>query len=186
MLKATVEPAPIYPVKFEKIYDLDENGQIKKESVWCTWMKKGVGIQMSTTDKVERLKRNAAVWAAIEPHYEAWLAGSDEAVIDGTPLAAWSGIEPHQRDYLKKHRIVTLEDFARLTDGDVGKIGYPGVRDQRDRARKFLEQRDNADQVSALQKRIAELEAERATEDPPKRGPGRPRKEQAEASEGTE
>lgn len=179
--KAIVEPAPIHPIKFEKRFDFEPDGTtVKKESIWCTWAKKGTGIAMETTDKVERMKRDPAVWRAIEPFYNAWLEGNSREFVDGTPLSVWPGMEPHVVDLLKSHKVFSVEDFARMSDGDVGKLGFPGARDQRDRAREYLKNKSSQDQVSELQRRIAELEAAAAEkDDQPKRGPGRPRKDEA-------
>lgn len=178
---AIVEPAPIYPVKFEKRFDFDGEGAVKKESVWCTWVKKGTGIPMETVDKIERMKKSPHVWKAVEPFYNAWLEGKKDEIVDGMPIAAFPGLEPHVVDLLKSHKIFSVEDFARLSDGEIQKLGFPGARERRDAARKFIDNKTNADQVTELQRRIAELEAERSSEpaETPKRGPGRPRKDEA-------
>ena len=179
MFPDIVEPAPIYPIKFEKRFDYNDDGSVKKESVWCTWTKKGTGIAMETVDKVERMKRSPHVWKAIEPYYRQWLEGTSLEIVDGTPLAAFPGIEPHVLDLMKRHKIFSVEDLSKLTDGDVQRLGFPGARDLRDRAKKYLDNKAGVDQVSALQKRIAELEAQKNAEEPKKRGPGRPRADEA-------
>lgn len=176
-----VEAAPIYPLKFEKRFDIDEKtGEVKKESIWCTWAKKGTGLPFETVDKVERMKQEPAVWAAIKPYYDSWMAGN-AAPETGTSLAVWPGLEAHQVELLKQHRITNLEDFAALSDSDIGRLKFPGARERREKAREFLKNKGAFDEMDALRKKIAELEAAKADSDEPKRGPGRPRKDDVAA-----
>lgn len=153
-----IVPANIFPVRFWKAYDYNADGTVKKESEWCEWAKKGTGIPTGTVDKVDRLRKDKAIWLAIGPGYEQWQAGQ-EPVGDGTPLDIWPGLQDHERELLAGHKIRTLEDFAALTDGDIERLGFPGARLKRDRAAEYLGKVDAIDQVAALKDEIARLKA---------------------------
>ena len=131
-------------------------------------------------------------WAMIEPAYLAWKQGNDIPV-DGTPLSAWAGITPEQVRVLQGQGIRTVEEIAKMTDGAAAKVHLPNVRDMIKQARLFLE---SADAAVAAQKaaqqdaRIADLEEKLAAamelleqNVKPKRGPGRPLKEDQPDSE---
>ena len=153
-----MKPAPIYAVKFEKRFRYDDDGKPIKEDHWCTWAKKGVSIPTETVDRIDRLKQDPPVWMAIEGAYEAWVKGVTFET-DGIPLDVWPGLEPHQVEVLRGHKILSVEDLASMNDGDIQRIGFPGLRQRRDNARKYLENKDSQDQISKLEAKIKELEA---------------------------
>lgn len=179
-----IEPANIRALKFERQFEPDgEDGM--REKVWVTWAKKGAGIPTHTTDKVERLRRDPSIWAALEPAYLAWEAGTNFET-DGTPFDVWPGLLAHEVEELRKHKIHSVEDFAGMTDSDFKRCAFPKIREKRDRAREYLKNRDAMDEMDALRQKIAELtaakDAGKAEGDAPKRGPGRPRRDEAEAA----
>lgn len=125
-----------------------------------------------------------ARWRKIGPAYEAWLNGQEIAV-DGMPLEAWPAIDQATLKTLKAHGIKTVEDVRDMGEGMCRKLNIPNALSLPGVAAAFLDNRDRAviaDEKAAMEERIKALEAmlaERAEADPPKRGPGRPRKDAA-------
>lgn len=127
-----------------------------------------------------------ALWSVIGPAYDAWKKGY-EIPSTGTALAAWSGVTRDQAEALRKGGIYTVEDLSSLDDNKLNRIPMPNAREVRDLARKYLDTGDGtrmAERVTDLEEKLAAamelLEQQAASE--PKRGPGRPRKEEAEAA----
>lgn len=120
-------------------------------------------------------------------HYEAFLAGrvlSNE----GTPLEQAPFLTASQRAELKAVKITTVEMLAGVTDGNVARLGMHG-RQMREQARAYMDAASGSAQVTALAAENAEMKAtlERLmaqmaemNSDAPKRGPGRPKKAEAE------
>lgn len=125
-----------------------------------------------------------AMWAIIEPQYEAWRAGA-EMPESGTPLAAWSGVSAEQAAILRKMGIVSVEDVAAMGDGATGKLPWPGARNLPKMAKAYLDGESKAElarrnaEMEERMKAMEEMLAERMGEQPAKRGPGRPRKTEA-------
>ena len=94
------EAAAIFPKRFYKKFDYNEDGTVKSESEWVEWMKKGTGIPRTVPDKVERMKKDPAIWAALKPYYDQWKAG-EEMIADGTPLDTWPHLQTHEIDLIK-------------------------------------------------------------------------------------
>ena len=127
-------------------------------------------------------------WSQIEPHYEAWKAGS-EIPDDGTPLGAWPGVSSAQADVLRKVGLNTVQKLAAAPEAMLARPPLPNMRELRSQALLWLEGRDKAtlerqleeqrDQIAAMMEMLAERTEPQA--EPEKRGPGRPRKE-AEAA----
>lgn len=143
---------------------------------------------------VDVQRRTDGMWQIVEPHYEAWKKGN-ELPDTGTPLLVWNGVLPSQRDVLKTHGIRTVEELAMVPDSLIDRIGLPGLRTARDAARKWEEGRDMRDVNKSLAEKDAEIEALKdqmadlmamlkgdPNEEPVKRRPGRPRKDEAEAA----
>lgn len=156
---------------------------------------KGESFSKSQTwHAVETLRPNGGVgemadlmkarWSVIEPAYEAWRKG-EEVPEDGTPLAAWSGASAEQAAFMRGMGIRTVEDVANMTDGTISKLPFPNKREFPRMAQAYLESRKDADLASKLadaEARMAAMEEmllERQSEEPQKRGPGRPRKAEA-------
>jgi hypothetical protein len=121
-----------------------------------------------------------AVWSQIEPRYQAWKSGS-QMPETGTPLTAWPGLNEAEIEAFNRAGIRSVEDVAEMGDGLLSKVQLPGVREHRAQARKFLEMADKAhalDRIAELEAKLAELAA---AQEAPKRGPGRPRKAEAQA-----
>lgn len=110
--------------------------------------------------------------------------------IQGMPIEEWPQITRAQALTLKAMHIHTVESLAEVHDGHIDKLGQNG-RELRVKAKAFLEQaKDTAaaqkiaaenqrltDQMVEMQRQITELSAALS-----KRGPGRPRKDEAEAA----
>lgn len=122
--------------------------------------------------------------------YEAWKKGISEAPKSGQPLKTWPGITPAEVNILAQAGIHTVEALAGASDEQVGEDGpYLVLRDS---ARRFLDVAGNITKLNqldaekrALEARVAELE-ERLTNpeaEPVRRGPGRPRKNDADTKD---
>jgi hypothetical protein len=151
-----------------------------------------------------------ARWDTIRPAYEAWKAGR-EAPEDGTPLSAWttSGMSDEFADVLRAKSVKTVEALAALNEAHISRLAIPGLRGFIQSAQRFVASADSrsfaenlaekereihaqqarmddvveqnkllAQRIDEMATMIASQQAERAE---PKRGPGRPRKEAAEA-----
>lgn len=131
------------------------------------------------------------MWDVIEPAYNKWKQGQ-EIPEHGTPLTSWNGASNHQVEMLRSHGVRTVEDLANVTDGNLQRM-EPGTRFLRDAARRWVEDSDKRDVVTALAEKDVEIEALKAqmaevlalvgkdnAEEPVKRRPGRPRREEAE------
>ena len=151
--------ANIYPLKFYTKFKYDGAGNVTEEVEWCLWGKKGVRNPTTTPQRVDTIKRHAPKWAALEPYYRQWKQGKDLAA-QGTPLEAWPALTEQERDLLHEKKIYTLEEFASLSDSFVGEIQFPGVHKKRNDAKRFIAVRDEQENVSELQQRIKELEAQ--------------------------
>jgi hypothetical protein len=144
---------------------------------------------------VDAKRDTTGLWEVIGPHYEAWKKG-EELPEHGTPLAAWNGIQTGLVKVLKGHDIKSVEDLAEITDSVLQKIGLPDLRKARDGARRWVEAQGTRDiatalgqkdaQINALQEQMAEmmamLKGDKADKDdePVRRRPGRPRRDDAE------
>lgn len=142
----------------------------------------------------------APEWQVVGPAYQAWLKG-EAMPVHGTPLHAWPGLPREAADELKKLDIHTVETLAGFPDHRISSIPFPNFRDWIKRAKAYVEakgfesvtglgdrlkERDDRiealaaeskakdDLLAEMSARLAALEEGRA--EPPKRGPGRPRK----------
>lgn len=135
-----------------------------------------------------------AMWSVIGPAYEAWKQGF-EIPENGTPLAAWAGITGDQANALRKIGINTVEELASLEDNKLQRVPMPNAREIRGLAQKFIATGDDtrtAERLNEMEKQNALLAErlaaatemlEELTKPSPKRGPGRPKKEEAEEAE---
>ncbi len=127
------------------------------------------------------------LWNFIKPRYEAWKSNQDLPAT-GTPLAAWNHLTQTQAEVLRVNGVRSVEDVALLTDTHIHRIPIPNLRSIIEAAKKFLDSKDvnkftsemaaKDEMIAALTLRVDQL-AEMAADNQPKRGPGRPPKEQA-------
>lgn len=140
-----------------------------------------------------------SAWARAEfirPLYEAWKRG-EELPETGMPIAACNFLRSEEVALLKRSGIRTVEELAEMRDADLAAIKLPAMREKRAQAARFLEAQDTnkaAAQMAARDAQLAEQAAEIAelkammesmtrpnpedeSDDAPRRGPGRPRKQ---------
>ena len=128
-----------------------------------------------------------SLWDVIKPLYEAWKAG-ESAPSRGTPLAALGTLLEEDIDALHLNQIRSIEELASITDGQMPDIRVYNLRAKRDQARAWVDtsdQRNTATELATLREELATLRAalhgRDNTEEPIKRKPGRPRKEEPDA-----
>ena len=124
-----------------------------------------------------------ARWEHIRPKYEAWKRGQD-IPDDGTPLAAWAGVSPEQAAHLKAMGIKTVEAVRDMGEGAVSRLPFPNARKLPQLAADFLSSKGEAEKdrlIADMQERMAIMEEMLAAQQPEKRGPGRPRKQEEAA-----
>ena len=196
---------------FEVSYEINpETKKRDREVVWVNYSPAHSALLSQTRERVDfmdpsRLKiehddENGAKkvaflryrWEQIERALKAWREGH-EIPVDGTPLAAWPGLNVAQAGVFRALGIKSVEQIAAMNDAMMNRVQLPGVRDIIAQAKAFLESSDRnatASRLTSLEAQNIEL-AERLEaamallEDktaPDKRGPGRPRKEIAEAA----
>lgn len=129
------------------------------------------------------------IWAIVEPRYNAWKSGQ-ELPTDGTPLAAWNGISPEIADIFRSRGVRSVEDVSNLTDTHIDSFRIPGMRNIIKSAKLYLQAADTTRVAAELKKRDAEMEQlkeqvkllsdQLMAKAEPKRGPGRPKKDEAE------
>jgi len=123
----------------------------------------------------------AAVWSDVGPAYEHWRRG-EEIPDDGTPLAAWAGLSVEQATVLKSLGFRTVESVMGMTENAISRMPFPGARKLPKMAADYLAGTSAAvvqAENEALRARLEALEEMMAAA-PEKRGPGRPRKADAE------
>ena len=125
----------------------------------------------------------AARWAVVEPKYRAWKAGQDIPE-DGTPLAAWAGVSPEQAAHLRHMGIKTVEGVRDMNEGATARLPFPNARKLPQLAAEFLSSKGEAEKdrmIAEMQERMAIMEEMLAAQQPEKRGPGRPKKQEEAA-----
>lgn len=152
-------------------------------------------VEKVAEDWLAQIKQKAmqgqypAEWVATyELQYAEWKKGH-ELPREGTPVKTWQAISKEQQVRLVAIGYSVIEDLAQCPDSGLDTIGLDG-RYLRDLARKWCD----GDSASII-KRAADLEAKVRDQDEiiarltqqvealsAKRGPGRPRKEEAEAA----
>lgn len=112
----------------------------------------------------------------------------------GTPLEQWPILKKSQVEEFKAQRVYTVEQLAQLPDTVLHNFGMGG-RGMRDQAIVFMNKAEEGKALSAANSRIEQLENQiealtnqmknlsdaKPADEAVKRGPGRPRKEQANA-----
>lgn len=109
------------------------------------------------TDEIKR--RFPREWAAFE---------AENTIVEGSPLRMWPVITPAKLKEFTGSGILTVEQLADATDAQIG----PEADVWRERARQWLNPHA---EIEALRAQIAELQGQ------PRRGPGRPRKQEEAA-----
>ncbi len=184
------EVADVRAVRFWTKYVEDKNGI--REVDWVEYARRGDAKYQVTPEAIKRLP--VAVFRAIEQDYKSWKAGR-EPVLHGTPLDVWTGLDAGQIDALRSKDIRTLEDLASITDGQAERVPLPGMQSLRLGAKRFLDARSGTkvevelakkdDEIAALKAQMealaAMVEGRDHDDEPVKRRPGRPRKEDADA-----
>ena len=118
---------------------------------------------------------------------------NQEFIPDGTPLAVLYPNAPETVENLRFMKIYTVEQLAGLQEAAIGRIGMGG-RDHVTRAQKFMQAATGFQAASVMNKEMTDLKDENdllkqrlealeklmtaASEDQPRRGPGRPPKTQ--------
>lgn len=128
-----------------------------------------------------------SMWDQVKPLYEAWKAGQ-EMPNRGTPLAALGTLMEEDIEALHQHQIRSIEDLASITDGQMPDIRVYNLRSKRDQARAWVDTadtRNTASELATLREQLATLQAALQgrdnIEEPVKRKPGRPRREEPDA-----
>lgn len=130
-----------------------------------------------------RMKHMLSVWSVVGPAYDAWKKG-EEIPETGTSLSAWAGVSSEQVKVLKKFELRTVEDVAAMQESVLARIPLPNVRDMRKQAKLYIDGQaasQMATEVTSLREQLdaalSMLEEQQKSE--AKRGPGRPKKEEA-------
>lgn len=179
----------IIPLDFWEDYKPQPDGSQKAEER-VKWTRRGAqGAE--TSEAVHRLKRdNGPIWQALRPYYDAWKSGQD-APVNGTPLAAWPGATPALVKAMAPFHVKSVEDLANLEEGTLSRCGVPGIRAMKSNAQAFIDAQKNTAGVAGEVAQLRELAQQQADEieelkamvksltPAEKRGPGRPRKEEA-------
>lgn len=137
-------------VQFTSPTAITETGAV----AYSTWERVKSMRPREMDDNSLRSAHQGAMWRALEPAYNAWLAGQ-ELPSTGTPLAAWPGVTPQQADALRAVGIKTVEDVAGFPIGTVAKVPLPNFRDLQRLAQEWLGAKPAAEQAQ----KIADLEA---------------------------
>lgn len=161
----------IVPVEFWTDFAM-ENGEIAAMD-YVKWAKRGDYHSTAVVEKVKRLRKPLnmtddmgnpmpnPLWQVIEPAYLAWKAGQ-EMPENGTPLESWPMVNKPQIKVLRQAMYRSVEDLASVQDSDLTRIKLPNARELRDRAKQFLQaKQDTAYIDKAMSSRDAELQAMR-------------------------
>lgn len=171
-------------VEFTSSDALDEGGH-PRHSTWEMINKLRPPEIISNDDGGLKMAALRSQWEQIEPAYLAWKEGSI-LPSSGTALAAWPGVNVDQAEALRSVGLATVEAVANTSESILMAPPLPNMREIKRQAGIWLEGRSSADMAA----RLAELEAQNAAmlemlaekTEPAKRGPGRPRKDEAEAA----
>lgn len=126
-----------------------------------------------------------------EAQYAEWKKGN-ELPREGTPTRTWPAVTKEQGVRLIAMGYTTIEDVAQIPDSALGQVGPDGrylrdlsrswINDSKDKginARALADANAKIEQqgqrIESLQQQVAVLQAQ--LQEPPKRGPGRPKKE---------
>lgn len=130
----------------------------------------------------QKYQHMAARWSVVGPAYDEWKKGN-QIPENGIPLAAWSGVTTDQAAFLRKMGIRTVEDVRDMGEQAISALNWPDSRKLPALARAYLEGEAAAEKdakISNLEEQI-EVMRQMLEEQKPKRGPGRPKKEEVDA-----
>jgi hypothetical protein len=197
-IKTSIGEVNIRILRFQTRLTTLENGEIKSED-WVHYCAPGQAERAVNVKRVARILKAIperevpyAIRQVVEPAYAAWKAGR-EVPLDGTPLGAWPGVQAEQVEVLQMAGVKTVEQVRDLTEGELTRIKLPELRSLKVMAERFLVAKDGGKVTEALAQKDKEIADLRASleelaamvkadkEQPEKRGPGRPRKEEAAA-----
>jgi hypothetical protein len=201
-----MEKLPITVHRFYTVYEDDpKNPGTTRQRDMVEYGPIGQGARTRAVERIDILSKANKVaganpasmaaqvlWAHIKPRYEAW-KGNQELPETGTPLAAWNHLTPTQAEFLRTNGIRSVEDVASLTDTHIQQFKIHNLRSIIEAAKRFVDGADvnkfagemkaKDEQLAAANARIdqmAEMLAKLMEDkETPKRGPGRPPKEQA-------
>ena len=110
------------------------------------------------------------------PRQWAAYAGDGDAFAGQTRIETVNWIDPANINELKMRQIHTVEMLAAMTDDAVAASGMLGIHNFRQKAVKFVEDKQKVSRVDELEKQLAELRAQvQSQQAQPVRGRGRPR-----------
>lgn len=188
---ATTHQVNVIPVDFRIEYiPVPEKPGEFREVEKVDLVKRGSEHGDRTPWRISALKQDQIIWPAVEKAYEHWKKGQEEPV-EGTPIDACPFIAKAVAAHLRNLHYRSVEDLALATDADLNRIGM-GARVMREKARLYIDaKKGDARLADALAERDAENERLRGDieelrnqvnelmADKPKRGPGRPPKQEA-------
>jgi len=148
------------------------------------------GVTGSTVEREVRMESDGIAPSDPERFPRQWQAfkNKQEQVQDGTRIEEWPPLRKSQVLELKAQGVHTVEHIAGLSDNNLGVLGLDARR-LRDMAKSYLDKAQAGATVSALtaenQQLKADIEALKAqfaelAANQPKRGPGKPKKDQDE------
>lgn len=117
--------------------------------------------EMLRGEETQKLNLMKLRWEQIKVAYDAWKSGN-EVPVNGTPLGAWAGVTSEKAEVLRRFSIRTVEEVARLSEGQLEKVPLPGMRDLRKQASLFLETRGAAEAAAREAERDEEIAALKA------------------------
>lgn len=123
-------------------------GVIEKEFCKITVRGGNLSVDKEITDNQLKEWRLDPSRKYIYEQYVAWKEGK-ESPINGFPLTEWPAISIGMVTALAKIRVRSVEELADIQDDFLPKVGQPGTRAIRDKAREWLK-------VSANQGKIVE------------------------------
>lgn len=153
--------AAIHPLKFWTEYEGDD----LQPRDWVLWVKKGDAHGSTTAEKIARVRKDPALWASVEPYFDAWKKGQD-APVNGIPLDAAPFATRQIVEVLARVHIRSVEDLACAEDAALAKLNIPGIRAMQQKARAFLDAQQNlsgvASELAALRAMVEQQKAELA------------------------
>jgi len=160
------------------IRDLERPGRLRAEFFFDEDLNRElckISIVGDTTDLLKKVTPD--VIAQFPKEYELYRKQSNRKVEDdigGTPLREIPGVDRDAATVLRYHAIRNVEELAGLDEQTARNLGPGYVNFWR--SAKLMLQAKEAEQLRALL-------AEREASEKPKRGPGRPRKDETEPAE---
>lgn len=148
------------------------------------------GDKTKVVDRKARLEPQGDIPSDPQRWPRQWQAfqNGEQAVYEGTPLKEWPKVNVSQIRDLSGMNIHTVEQLAAVSDHALSGLGHGG-RALRDSAKLWLDDasksanssaamKERDDKIAALEAQIIAMQNAQANSD--KRGPGRPRKDDAE------